>query len=103
MAKTGLIARLPTQPGRRDEVIATFDAMLTQVAGEHGTEHYIVSKDSGDENLLWVWELYSDDEAMAAHSSSDAMKALLKTMGVLLDDGVGLHVVKPVRAKGAVL
>ena len=36
---------------------------------------------------MWIFELYTDDEALAAHSSSAAMATLFGDIGQLLGDG----------------
>ena len=74
--------------------------MLEQINKEAGTEIYILCLDQADENLVWLYELYTDSDAMGAHSSSEAMAALLGVIGGLLDGEPGLHILTPVAGKG---
>jgi quinol monooxygenase YgiN len=90
MSKPSMFVKLTAQPGKRDEVLAAFDRMLIAVAEEPGTEVYSVHVDNTDENAVWIFEMYTDEEALAAHSSSDAMGALFGELGPLLGDGVTL-------------
>ncbi|MCQ3805671.1 MAG: putative quinol monooxygenase [Acidimicrobiaceae bacterium] len=100
MSKVSVIARIPLKPGTKGDLIAAFTPMLEQVNDEAGTEIYILCEDRADENVVWVYELYSDSEALDAHSSSDAMAALLGVVGGLVDGDPGFHILNPIAGKG---
>ncbi|MDG2027441.1 MAG: putative quinol monooxygenase [Acidimicrobiales bacterium] len=100
MSKVSLIAKLPTKPGKRDDLVTAFGPMLDAVNDEAGTEVYILNLDNGDENVTWVYELYSDTEAMGVHSGSDTMAALFGAIGDLLDGAPELIMTTPVAGKG---
>jgi quinol monooxygenase YgiN len=100
MSKVSLIAKLPTKPGRRDDLVAAFGPMIEAVNEEAGTEVYILNLDDGDENVAWVYELYTDSDGMAAHSSSEAMGALFGALGDLLDGAPDLIMLTPAVGKG---
>ncbi len=87
MSKPSIFAKLTAKPGKRDEVVAAFEKMAAAVADEPGTLVYSVNLDNADENALWIFELYTDDEALAAHSSSPAMATLFGDIGQLLGEG----------------
>ncbi len=103
MAKTSIIAKVPVQPGKRDEVVAAFGSMFEAVNQEAGTEIYILGLDDNDENVVWVYELYSDTEAMTHHTGSDAMAGLIGAISGLLGDAPEMNFVSPVTAKGVEL
>ena len=100
MPKTALIAKLPTQPGKRGDLVTAFQPMLDHVNSEAGTEVYILHLDDGDENVAWVYELYTDSDAMGAHGGSEAMQALFGALGDLLGGAPELITVTPVGGKG---
>jgi quinol monooxygenase YgiN len=100
MSKTSLIAKLPLKPGTRDQLQAAFGPMMEQVNNEAGTEIYILNFDQGDENIVWVYELYTDADAMAAHSGSETMQKLFGEIGALLDGEPELIMATPVSGKG---
>ncbi|GJM37513.1 MAG: antibiotic biosynthesis monooxygenase [Acidimicrobiales bacterium] len=100
MAKVSLIAKLPTKPGKRDELVAAFGPMMAAVNEEAGTEVYILNLDNGDENVAWVYELYTDADAMGLHGGSEAMAALFASIGDLLDGAPDLIMATPVSGKG---
>ena len=87
MSKPSMFVKLTTKPGQRDQVLAAFDKMVTAVADEPGTEVYSVHVDDADENVVWIFEMYADADALAAHSSSEAMGVLFGDIGPLLGDG----------------
>jgi quinol monooxygenase YgiN len=74
--KVALIAKLTALPGQRGELAAALQASLDAVGAEAGTELYILHEDAADENILWMYELYTDQAALATHGSSEALKAV---------------------------
>lgn len=100
MSKLTVIAKITTQEGKRDELVAAFGEYFPQVEGEDGTLVYSISTDTADANAVWVYELYADGDALQAHSGSDAFKAFGKQLGSLLAGAPEIHVLNPVQAKG---
>lgn len=64
MNKYGLIGRMLSTPGKRDELI---DILLSGVSGMPGCMSYVVARDLEDENALWVSEVW---ESKQAHEAS---------------------------------
>lgn len=64
------------QPGKRDEGLAALETMIPVVANEPGTLVYSFHADAGDENTVWVFELYSDGDALGVHGGSEEIAAL---------------------------
>jgi quinol monooxygenase YgiN len=95
-----VLARIPAQPGRRDELIEKLQQAITNAEGEEGTRLYILHTDEKDPDAVLFYELYTDHAAMVAHGTSDAFKAL----GASLRDVAGgrpeLTVLTPVSGKG---
>jgi len=100
MSKITVIARIPCQEGKRDEVVAAFGDYFAQVEAEDGTLVYAVSTDTADETTVWVYELYTGGDALQAHSGSDAFKDLGAKLGGLLGGAPELRICTPVHAKG---
>ncbi len=61
MSKTSLFVRMKTHAGKRDEALAALMAALPSAEAEEGTEIYSFHVDKADPDVLWVFELYSDD------------------------------------------
>ena len=68
----GLIGRIQTVPGGRDELIAI---LLSAVDGLRGCLSYVIARDAEDPNGIWiteVWETRSHHEASLGHPSVQA-------------------------------
>lgn len=75
MAKVSVIAKITALPGMRDEMVTVLSDVATAAQDEPGTELYAMNLDKSDENVIWFYEVYADEAALAAHSGSEAMKA----------------------------
>lgn len=101
MAKTALIAKITAADGRRDDLVAELRTMFDQVESEPGTELYILHEDASDPNVVWFYELYTDGDALTAHSTSEAMQGLMATLsGELSGAPAELTLLTPIGAKG---
>ncbi len=100
MSKVSLVAKLPLKSDKRDDFIEKFSAMTDAVESEAGTEIYILNFQADNENIAWVYELYTDADAMTVHSSSDAMGALIGALGDILDGAPEMIVLTPHSGKG---
>ena len=100
MSKKSIIAKMVFQDGKRADGIAGMGPMMEHVKSEPGTLEYHMLKDSSDENALWMYELYADQDAVDAHLGSDAMKALGPAIGGLLAAPPDLIFVDPILGKG---
>lgn len=100
MSKVAIIAKLPAAEGKRDELAAAFQQAIRNAESEAGTERYILHKDLADENVLWVYEMYTDNDALSAHSSSEEFKALGAALGPLMGGRPELMLLEPLAGKG---
>jgi len=99
MAKVAVTARVRAKEGRAEELIAAFGALLEQAQEEPGTLLYTVNRSTDDPHLFWVYELYADGDAFAAHSGSGAMAAAGPVLGEILAESE-LIVGEPLSGKG---
>lgn len=76
MTGPAIIARIPAQPGKRDELVAALQAMVDAAGDEPGTIEYTLHTDDTDADVVWFYERYTDQAALDAHRGSDAMKAV---------------------------
>ena len=96
MAQTSLFVKMVFQSGKRDEGVEILSSMLPQVETEPGTLVYSFHLDSGDENTVWIFELYTDGDALAAHGGSDAIAAMFGKIGGLFAEPPVMTVTIPV-------
>jgi quinol monooxygenase YgiN len=76
MPKVAVIAKITAVPGKRDDLIAAMSELLPAVEEEPGTLMYAIHADKGNADAVWFYEVYTDDDALAAHGKSAAMKAV---------------------------
>ena len=100
MSQIAVIARIPAVPGKRAKLVKALQQALDNVAGEPGTLQYILHEDVKDADAVWFYELYTDQAALDAHSTSDGMKALGPALAGLVAGRPELTIVKPVGGKG---
>ena len=101
MSKTAVLAKLPIKADAKDTFLAAFGAMLDAVKSEEGTEIYILNwGQNDDENTAYIYELYTDGDALAVHSGSDAMKALMGALGGVMAGAPELVMLTPAAGKG---
>ena len=98
--KVAAIAKIPAAPGKRDELIDALQIALDNAQGESGTLQYILHEDSKDPDAVWFYELYTDQDALTAHSTSDGFKAIGAAIGALVGGRPEITFLKPVGGKG---
>ena len=77
----GLIAKLATVPGKRDEMIK----VLREIAADMpGCFSYVVAKDAADENTIWVTEVWDSESSHDASLLLPAVKnAIPQAKGIV--------------------
>jgi quinol monooxygenase YgiN len=98
MSQVSLLARFTAKEGKGDEVVAAFEPLMDQVRNEPGTLLYVMNRAKDDPNVFWFAELYADDDAFAAHGSSEPMAKAMPALASLIADSE-LVVGEPVLAK----
>ena len=100
MSKVTVLAKLTAAPGKRDELAEALQALTTNAQTEPGTIVYSLHADNADANVLWMFEVYADDAALSAHSTSDEFKRVSKTLRPFLGAAPELIVCTPLHGKG---
>jgi quinol monooxygenase YgiN len=70
----GLIGKMTTQPGKRDELAAI---LLEGVSGMPGCLSYVVAQDPEDADALWITEVWVDEEHHRASLSLPSVQAAI--------------------------
>jgi quinol monooxygenase YgiN len=99
MPKVAVVARVKAKEGKGEELLAAFRPVLEQAEKEPGTQLYMLHRSKDDPHLFWVCELYADDEAFAAHTTSDAMAGAAPALGEVIAESE-LIVGEPLSTKG---
>ena len=95
-----MIAKFTCIDGKRDDLYAGLAPMMDHVGSEEGTLLYQLLEDPKDANVAYMYELYADDDALSAHSSSDMMKQIMNTFSGILAGRPELTRLTPVSGKG---
>jgi quinol monooxygenase YgiN len=74
MTPYGLIGQMMAQPGRRAELIAI---LAEGTAGMPGCLAYVIAEDRGDENAIWITELWDSEESHAASLELPSVQAAI--------------------------
>jgi quinol monooxygenase YgiN len=98
--KVAVIAKLTANPGQRAELAEAVMGGLSTALGEAGTEYYILHEDATDENVLWMYELYTDQAALATHGTSDGLKAMGMASRPFAASRPEIIFLKPLAGKG---
>jgi quinol monooxygenase YgiN len=100
VAKVSVIARLTAKEGKRDPLVEALKELVAATEAEPGTQIYAMSVSTTEPEVVWFYELYTDQAGLAAHGGSDAMKAVGAKLAGLVAGAPELHVCDPVVAKG---
>jgi quinol monooxygenase YgiN len=100
VSKVAVVAKLTAQPGKRDELAKGLQVMLDQVQSEAGTLLYILNADNAEADVLWFYELYTEQPALDLHMGSETYKGLGPVIGSLLAGRPELHFLSPLGGKG---
>jgi quinol monooxygenase YgiN len=95
-----VIAKLTAKEGKRDELVRRMGGLLDVVNEEPGTLVYSIHTSTAEPNVIYFFELYTDQSALTAHASSDGLKAAGAGMGDLLGAAPELYTCEMVTAKG---
>lgn len=100
MSKVAAIAKLTAAEGQRDALVKVMEQLIDAAEAEAGTELYILNLDAAEADAIWFYELYTDNDALSAHSGSDTMKAIGAQLGGLVAGRPELHFLTPHRGVG---
>lgn len=100
MSTVGLLAKLPAAEGKGAELAEAFAAAFEHVNKESGTRYYILHADASNADVLWVYELYENQEAANAHMTADWFAPFSKTLAPLLGGKPEMHFLTPIQGKG---
>lgn len=100
MTEIALIAKISVSAGKRGEAIEAFAPLLEHSAQESGTLSYLLHEDSTDPDLLWMYEVYTDEAARDIHRGSNVMKVAGRALGSLLARPPEITVLRPIGGHG---
>jgi quinol monooxygenase YgiN len=91
----GAILQLTAQPGQREELMRVLSNYANTLDGEPGTLLFTAAADIGDENMVWVWEEFADEDAVRGHFEHDFFRALQLELADLLTEPAAVRPLAP--------
>jgi len=83
--RRSLMVRLTANEGMRPALLDMLNTYADGLAEEPGTEVFVVSMDPEDANIVWLYEIFADEEAENAHRASEGFARLMAEMPELLN------------------
>lgn len=100
MSKVSVIAKITAKEGMRDDLAAALGFAFENVAHEPDTLHYTLHADAGDANVLWMFEIYTDQAAIEAHMGAQWFKELGPKIAPFMGARPELIFTTPLAGKG---
>jgi quinol monooxygenase YgiN len=75
--RRGMLVRLTAEDGRRPALLDALHRYSDGLEEEPGTELFIVHLDPDDANVVWLYEIFRDDEAQNEHRAAEGFAQLM--------------------------
>jgi len=95
--RRSLLVRLTCQEGMRPAMLEILNTYADGLDEEPGTEMFVVSLDPDDSSIVWLYEIFRDDDAETAHRSSTGFGRMMSTIPELLDGPPAILRMEPLR------
>jgi quinol monooxygenase YgiN len=99
MARVAVIAKMTAKEGKRDELVEGLRKLVAATESEPGTLLYSLNLSIKEPDVVWFYELYTDQDALQAHGSGDAVKATA-SLAEFMAGRPELQFLEPVAGKG---
>jgi quinol monooxygenase YgiN len=95
--RRAMLVRLTCEEGRRPAMLDMLNTYLDGLAEEPGTEMLVMSVDPDDDTIVWLYEMFKDDDAENAHRSSSGFATMMQQMPDLLGAPPAILRMEPIR------
>ena len=95
--RQALIVRLTAQEGQRAALLEILNTYADGIGEEPGTEMYMVAVDPDDANLVWLYEIFRDEDAENAHRQSTGFAELMQALPQYIEGSPGVLRMQPLR------
>lgn len=82
--RKSLLVRLTANDGMRPALLDVLNTYADGLGEEPGTEVFMISIDPDDANLVWLFEVFKDEDAEEEHRSSSGFASMMGAMPPLL-------------------
>ena len=98
--KVAVLARIPAQPGKRDELVKALQAAIDNANTEAGTLLYILHTDDKEPDAVFFYELYTDQDALTPTARATRSRSSASRLRDLAGGRPELTILTPVIGKG---
>ena len=91
----GAVLQMTAAPGRRDDLLRVLVNYARTLDGEPGTTLFAAAADATDDQTVWVWEEFTDEDAIRGHFEHDFFRALQLELADLLAEPVAVRPLSP--------
>lgn len=95
--RRSLLVRLTCNKGQRPAMLDMLNTYADGLGEEPGTEIFIVSLDSDDADIVWLYEVFRDAEAQDAHRASAGFARMMSAMPDLIAGPPAVLAMEPLR------
>ncbi len=92
-----LLVRLTCKEGMRPSMLEVLNTYADGLEEEPGTEMFLLSLDPDDGNLVWLYEVFKDEDAEEAHRGSQGFARMMSTMPEYLEGPPAVLRMEPLR------
>jgi len=75
--RRGMLVRLTASEGMRPALLDAIHRYSDGLEEEPGTELFIVHLDPDDANIVWLYEIFRDEDAQEEHRAADGFAQLM--------------------------
>lgn len=91
------MVRLPAVPGGRPALLDAVHRFADELRGSPKTEAFVISLDPADEDVVWLYEWFIDEDGLMAHQRTEAFATLMQEMPGLLAGAPAIMRIDPLR------
>jgi quinol monooxygenase YgiN len=95
--RRSLLVRITCTPGMRPALLEMLNTYADGLVEEPGTEMLVVSLDSDDDSIVWLYEIFKDVDAENAHRSSAGFATMMEQMPELIAGPPAVLRMEPLR------
>ena len=95
--RRGMLVRLTCKDGMRPALLEILNTYADGLEEEPGTEVYLLSLDPDDVNLVWLFEVFKDDDAENEHRGSTGFATMIEALNDLLEGPPAVLRMDPLR------
>jgi quinol monooxygenase YgiN len=95
--RRAMLVRITCQPGMRPAMLEVLNTYTDGLAEEPGTEVFMVSLDPDDDRIVWLFEIFKDEDAANQHRAATGFARMMEAMPPYLDGPPAVLRMDPLR------